>query len=83
MNYGDIKVSYLSPEEIAEKYGHVQPRKKELFIKPRYVEREPLINKERYLEFKEQGYTDKEIIKELHTSYSSFSKWKRKWGLLK
>lgn len=78
----EVKTYYLSQEEIA-KYDHIKPQNKEFYIKPRFGEREPLINKERYLEYKEQGYTDKEIIKDLHTSYSSLSKWKQKWGLKK
>jgi DNA invertase Pin-like site-specific DNA recombinase len=78
----EIKTYFLTPEEIAQRYGAVQPQKKEMYIKPRYVEREPRINVDRYREFKESGYTDRKIQEELHISYSTLRKWKQRWGII-
>lgn len=83
-----MEIRQLTPEESAAldaKYGKPLGPVGSIKRDPRYpTYKEPKqtkLNKDRYLELKEEGKTDREVCKEIHLNSTTLSDLKREWGL--
>lgn len=76
-------IRQLTPEESAaldHKYGKPLGPIGSIRRNPAYPQyKEPKINRDRYMEMKEQGMTDREICKEIHVNSNTLCDWKRQW----